>query len=74
MKSLLVVVLLLLSNASLAVPPDCVNKWVPACDNNPQWISMNNDVREVAAVPEPGMLALLGIGLSGLLVARRRKR
>jgi hypothetical protein len=28
----------------------------------------------VTAVPEPGTLALIGIGIAGLLVARRRGR
>ncbi|MGD8620140.1 MAG: PEP-CTERM sorting domain-containing protein [Gammaproteobacteria bacterium] len=31
-------------------------------------------VSQIAAVPEPGSIALIGLGLAGLIVARRRKK
>ena len=45
-------------------------------DNGKTWniLSVSNlDSLKIAAVPEPGILALFGIGLAGLAISRRKK-
>lgn len=37
------------------------------------WIALDNFSFSATAIPEPGMLALFGLGLAGLGVARRRR-
>jgi hypothetical protein len=48
---------------------DAVNGGLANCDN--EYIL--GDIRSVSRVPEPGSFALLGLGLAGLALGRRRK-
>jgi len=66
MKTFMTVFLLLVSTSLLADrPTECnPNANYHACDN----FQARN------AVPEPGSLALIGLGIAGLIAARRRKR
>lgn len=66
MKTIMTVFLLLVSTSLLADrPTECnPNANYHACDN----FQVRN------AVPEPGSLALIGLGIAGLIVSRRRKR
>jgi hypothetical protein len=41
---------------------------------NSQGYAFETDNHEFATVPEPGTLALLALGLTGLVFARRRKQ
>jgi hypothetical protein len=71
MKIIMTVFLLLVSTSLLADKPDCnQNPNFPACKNNPPGLTGGN----IAAVPEPGTLALIGMGAAGLVFARRRKK
>jgi hypothetical protein len=69
MKTIMAVSLLLVSTSLLAEKPTgCnTNANVHACDNFQARNAVN-------AVPEPGSLVLIGLGIAGLVVARRRKR
>jgi len=71
MKTLMAVLLLLVCTALLAVQPDCnQDPDFPACKNNPRPLYGGN----IARIPEPGTLALIGLGMAGLVAAQRRKR
>jgi len=71
MKTLIAVLLLLVSSSLLAAKPDCFqNPDFPACRNNPPGLTGGN----IASVPEPGTLTLIGLGMAGLVAAKRRKR
>jgi hypothetical protein len=69
MKTIMAVFLLLVSTSLLAVQPVCPSDF-PACKANPPSLTGGR----IAAVPEPGVLALIGLGMAGLVVARRRKK
>jgi hypothetical protein len=68
MKAIMAVFLLLVSTSLLADRPTECNPQANyhACDNF--------QARNANAVPEPGTLALIGLGAAGLVVARRRKK
>jgi hypothetical protein len=85
MKTGAALLLLLASNTLLADKPLC-SQTPGGCVGNPP----GHEVRDhksheggdhrghtednIATVPEPGPLVLLGLGLAGMLVARKRKR
>ena len=70
MKTIMAVFLLLVSTSLLAVGKDCAFDGEPGSCRNERSITGGN----IAAVPEPGSLALIGLGMAGLIVARKRKR
>jgi len=69
MKNIMAVFLLLVSTSVLAGKPTGCNP--NANDHSPVSCGY---ARESNAIPEPGSLALIGLGIAGLVVARRRKR
>jgi len=69
MKTIMTVLLLLVSTSLLADRPDC-SLTPGGCVGNPPGREKVN----IAAVPEPGSLALIGLGVAGLIAARRRKK
>jgi len=69
MKTIMAVLLLLISTSLMADRPLC-SQTPGGCVGNPPGLVKGN----IAAVPEPGSLALIGLGAAGLIVARRRKR
>ena len=62
------VVLLLMSSSLLADRPEC-SKTPGECAGNPPGLTKD----KIAAVPEPGSLALIGLGVAGLVIVRKRK-
>ena len=67
MKTIMTV-LLLMSTSLLADRPEC-SKTPGECAGNPLGLAKG----KVAAVPEPGSLALIGLGVVGLIITRKRK-
>jgi hypothetical protein len=66
MKTIMAVFLLLVSTSLLAERPEC--------SFTPGACAGGVPSGRAAAVPEPGTLALIGLGAAGLVVARRRKK
>lgn len=53
--------------------------WAPSCDNDQLWVgidplSTHQQQAPIKQVPEPGEIALFGVGLSALGMLRRRRR
>jgi len=66
MKTLTAVFLLLVSTSALAQKPPC--SYEPqGCVGNPPGLN------KTSTVPVPGTLALLGLGIAGLAIARKRR-
>ena len=78
MKTIMAVFLLLVSTSLLAVgwgQPDCASSDNPrSCGGGNNQSATRGHNGNVTAVPEPGTLALIGLGAAGLVIARRRKR
>ena len=76
MKTILAVLLLLISTSLLAKAKPCnPNANFHACEGHTRGNNLYGPTGgNIAAVPEPGTLALLGLGMAGLVVARKRKR
>jgi hypothetical protein len=78
MKTIMAVLMLLVSTSLLAAKPVCYEgSTFPACVNanvTPPGLGPGLTENNVHSVPEPGTLALLGLGMAGLVVARTRKR
>ncbi len=68
MKTIMAVFLLLLSTSVLAKQPECARI-------NPQTCSQGRGPgpNEFATVPVPGTLALMGLGVAGLVVVLKRR-
>ena len=71
MKTIMVVLLLIMSPSLLADRPDCSFNPRDCRNGIPSGRIVSGD--KIVAVPEPGTLALMGLGAAGLVVARRRK-
>ena len=73
MKTIMAVFLLLVSTSLLADRRDCTFGEPGDCRyDNPS--ATRGHRGNATAVPEPGSLALIGLGVAGLVVARRRKK
>ncbi len=78
--------LLTATSSMLAIGTNVIDLyWAEACCNGRQsgrfsvnggqnWMTLSLNNLERMAVPEPGMLTLLGIGIAGIGFARRKKR
>jgi hypothetical protein len=77
MKTILAAALLLLSASVLADKPPCLNNSRANCGYAPPGLSRdvaNPDLsRDAANVPSPGTLALVSLGVAGLIIARKKK-
>jgi hypothetical protein len=68
MKTIMAVFLLLVSTSLLAGRPT-------ECNPNANSYACNNfQARNAVSVPEPGSLALIGLGIAGVVLARKRKK
>ena len=69
MKIILAGFLMLVSTSLLADRPPCSYEPGECAGGVP-----SNSAVNIAQVPEPSILALIGLGAAGLVVARKRKR
>ncbi len=68
MKTIMAVFLLLLSTSVLAQQPECARIKPPTCSQG-----RGPGPNEFATVPVPGTLALMGLGVAGLVVVLKRR-
>lgn len=68
MKTIMALFLLLLPVSALAVQPECAATKPPTCSQG-----KGPEFNEFATVPEPGTFALMGLGLTGLVIALKRR-
>jgi hypothetical protein len=68
MKMILATALLLLSASVLADNQECNSKSVAQCGDAPP-----GQIKQFATVPSPGTLALVSLGVVGLVIARKKK-
>jgi PEP-CTERM motif len=79
MKTIMAILMLLISASALADKPDCVTRWVPACEHSPPGLTKDTQgiAVDTVSVPEPSILTLIGLGVAALgltrVVARKRK-
>lgn len=78
MKLITALILVMCSSMAAAERPDC--SYIPGgCVGNPPGLYKGPDpefasVEQVHEVPVPGTLALLSLGITGLLVITRRRK
>ena len=77
MKTIMAVLMLLISTSLLARPSDCVsNPDFPACKVNSQDHigGVQGLTQHAVSIPEPSTLSLIGLGLAATALVRARKR
>jgi len=76
MRNILSALLLLVSSSLLADPPECTQIPGSCRDWNPSYTKGQTAAKKgiTATVSEPATTALMGLGLVGIAVARKRKR
>lgn len=66
----IVVVLVLMSGCACLEPGPVVYHY----GGSGQFRDLGGDLRRPVSVPEPGALGLMGLGIAGLFIARRKRK